>query len=82
VFFVSSAVSLGFLVLACSRFVLWFQLGSFIALMMALSSLASLTLLPPLVMLLRPRFLVGTPAVATTSDQAKGEGSDLRAEAG
>jgi len=85
IFFVSSAVSLGFLVLACSRFVLWFQLGSFIALMMALSSLASLTLLPPLVMLLRPRFLVtAPPAAAPSADDTDGtqDASDVRAKAG
>jgi hypothetical protein len=71
VFFVSSAVSLGFLVLACSRFVLWFQLGSFIALMMALSALASLTLLPALVMLLRPRFLLGQPRAVVLPEEAR-----------
>ena len=78
-FFVSSAVSLGFLVLACSRFVLWFQLGTFIALMMALSALASLTLLPPLVMVLRPRFLVGAPRAGEGQEDAAG---DQRAQAG
>jgi predicted RND superfamily exporter protein len=81
VFFVSSAVSLGFLVLATSSFVLWFQLGSFIALMMALSSLASLTLLPPLIMLLRPRFLVGRPEAEMPKPEAQAAFGH-RAEAG
>lgn len=80
VFFVSSAVSLGFLVLACSRFVLWFQLGSFIALMMAVSALASLTLLPPLIMLLRPRFLA--PSGAASPGRADVAAASRRAEVG
>jgi predicted RND superfamily exporter protein len=81
VFFVSSAVSLGFLVLACSRFVLWFQLGSFIALMMALSALASLTLLPALVMLLRPRFLLGQPRAVVLPEEGEAA-AGREAEAG
>jgi predicted RND superfamily exporter protein len=57
IFFVSSAVTLGYLVLAVSRFAAWVQLGVITALMMMVSSLAALTLLPALVLLLRPRFL-------------------------
>ena len=57
IFFVSSAVALGYLVLACSGFRPWVHLGGLTALMMALESLASVTVLPALVMVCRPRFV-------------------------
>ncbi len=55
--FVSSAVALGYLVLVASGFKAWVHLGGLTALMMVLSSLAAMTLLPALVIVLRPRFL-------------------------
>jgi hypothetical protein len=55
--FVSSAVALGYLVLVASGFTAWVHLGGLTALMMVLSSLAAMTLLPALVIVLRPRFL-------------------------
>jgi predicted RND superfamily exporter protein len=58
IFFVSSAVVLGYLVLVCSGFKPWVHLGGLTALMMALASAAAVTVLPALVMLLRPRFVV------------------------
>ena len=57
IFFVSSAVALGYLVLVTSGFRAWVHLGGLTALMMVLSSLAAMTLVPALVILLRPRFL-------------------------
>jgi uncharacterized protein len=58
IFFVSSAVALGYLVLVCSGFKAWVHLGGLTALMMALASTAAVTVLPALVMLVRPRFVV------------------------
>jgi predicted RND superfamily exporter protein len=58
IFFVSSAVALGYLVLVCSAFKAWVHLGGLTALMMALASTAAVTVLPALVMLVRPRFVV------------------------
>jgi len=57
IFFVSSAVALGYLVLVASGFRAWVHLGGLTALMMVLSSLAAMTVLPALVILVRPRFL-------------------------
>ena len=57
IFFVSSAVALGYLVLVASGFRAWVHLGGLTALMMVLSALAAMTLVPALVILLRPRFL-------------------------
>lgn len=57
IFFVSSAVALGYLVLVCSGFKPWVHLGGLTALMMALASAAAVTVLPALVMVLRPRFV-------------------------
>jgi uncharacterized protein len=57
IFFVSSAVAFGYLVLVASGFQAWVHLGGLTALMMVLSSLAAMTLVPALVILLRPRFL-------------------------
>ncbi len=58
VLFVSSAVTLGYLVLATSGFSAWVHLGGITALLMAVAALATLTVLPALVILVRPRFLV------------------------
>ncbi len=55
IFFVSSAVALGYLVLALSGFKPWVHLGGLTALLMVLASLAAVTVLPALVMLVRPR---------------------------
>jgi uncharacterized protein len=65
VFFVSSAVALGYLVLVCSAFKPWVHLGSLTALMMALASAAAVTVLPALVMVLRPRFVASGLQAAT-----------------
>ena len=59
IFFVSSAIAAGYATLLVSGFALWRQLGGYVALMMAASALATLTVLPALVLLVRPRFLGG-----------------------
>ncbi len=60
-FFVASAVAAGYLALTVSGFSIWRQAGVFVALMMATSALATLTLLPGLVLLRPPRFLRAPP---------------------
>jgi predicted RND superfamily exporter protein len=55
IFFVSSAVALGYLVLPLSGFLAWAQLGALTALMMAVSALATLTIIPALIMTTRPK---------------------------
>ena len=64
VFFVSSAVALGYLVLACSGFSIWMRLGALTAIMIGVSALATITIIPCLALLVRPRFLAGAPAGA------------------
>ena len=59
IFFVASAIAAGYATLLVSNFALWRQLGGYVALMMASSALATLTVLPALVLLVRPRFLGG-----------------------
>jgi len=62
VFFVASAIAAGNATLLASDFALWRQLGGYVALMMATSCLTTLTIVPALVLLLRPRKLVGAAA--------------------
>ncbi len=57
IFFVSSAVTLGYLVLPLSGFSLWIRLGVLTAVIVAVSAAASLTVIPALVLTFRPRFL-------------------------
>jgi hypothetical protein len=57
IFFVASAIAAGYATLFFSDFALWRQLGGYVALMMGTSALATLTVLPACVLLLRPRFL-------------------------
>ncbi len=73
IFFVSSAVALGYLVLVCSGFKGWVHLGGLTALMMALASAAAVTVLPALVMLVQPRFVFpGTVGALSTMRAAGG----------
>ena len=58
IFFVASAIAVGYATLLLSGFALWRELGAYVALMMATSALAALTVLPACVLLLRPRFLL------------------------
>ena len=64
VFFVASAIAAGNATLLVSDFALWRQLGGYVALMMATSCLTTLTIVPALVLLLRPRKLVGAAAAS------------------
>jgi len=57
ILFVASAIATGNAALLVSDFALWRQLGGYVALMMANSALAALSLLPALVLVTRPRFL-------------------------
>ena len=57
IFFVASAIAAGYATLLVSDFALWRQLGAYVALMMGTSALATVTVLPALVLLTRPRFL-------------------------
>jgi len=57
IFFVSSAVTLGYLTLVFSNFSAWMHLGGLTALIMTVSSLAAVSVLPALVMIVRPHFL-------------------------
>jgi len=64
VFFVASAIAAGNATLLTSDFALWRQLGGYVALMMATSCLTTLTIVPALVLLLRPARLAGASAGA------------------
>lgn len=65
VFFVSSAVGLGYLVLPFAGFSLWTRLGVLTTSLIAASAAATLTVLPAAILALRPRFLL------LRADQAK-----------
>jgi predicted RND superfamily exporter protein len=64
ILFVSSAIASGYLTLCFSGFAYHIRLGTLVALAMAVSSAGSLTLLPALVLVIRPSFL-GRPSPAT-----------------
>lgn len=57
IFFVSSAVAGGYMLLSLSGFRVWIYLGSLTTLMMVVSALGTLSLIPALVVLFRPKFL-------------------------
>jgi predicted RND superfamily exporter protein len=57
IFFVASAIAAGYATLIASNFALWRQLGVYVAIMMATSALATLTLVPALVLIFEPRFI-------------------------
>lgn len=57
VFFVASAIAAGNATLLASDFALWRQLGGYVALMMATSCVTTLTIIPTLVLLVRPKVL-------------------------
>lgn len=61
VLFVALAISAGFAVYLASDFYAFRILGFFVPLTMLVSCLTALTLLPALVLMLRPRFIVGDP---------------------
>ena len=57
IFFVSSAVALGYLVLPLSGFSIWIRLGFLTSVIVATSAIATLIVIPCLALLIRPRFL-------------------------
>ncbi len=57
IFFVSSAVALGYLVLPLSGFSIWIRLGLLTSVIVAVSAIATLVLIPALALLTRPSFL-------------------------
>ncbi len=57
ILFVSSAIAAGYLTLCFSGFAYHIRLGTLVAFAMAVSSIASLTVLPALIEVIRPRFL-------------------------
>jgi len=59
IFFVSSAVAVGYLVLPLSGFSIWVRLGFLTALIVSVSALATLLMIPALALTFRPRFLGG-----------------------
>jgi hypothetical protein len=71
VLFVSSAIAAGYLTLCGSGFGYHIRLGLLVAFAMVVSSAASLTLLPSLIVLLRPRFLQTVRPVGLPSAEAK-----------
>lgn len=58
--YVSSAIAGGYLVLCASKLAIHVELGGMVSLAMLVSSLATITLLPALTFLLKPRFLFVT----------------------
>jgi predicted RND superfamily exporter protein len=77
ILFVSSAVAFGYLVLPLSGFSIWRRLGVLTATLIGSSALGSVTILPSLLLVLRPRFLTSAAhdrvgidsAVAVAGDQ-------------
>lgn len=71
IFFVSSAVALGYMVLPFSGFSLWIRLGVLTATIVSVSALATLMVIPALALLIEPRFLrrhdSGAPRVPAAS---------------
>jgi predicted RND superfamily exporter protein len=60
VLFVALAISAGFAVYMASDFYTFYIVGFFVPLTMMVSSITALTLLPALVLLMRPRFIFGS----------------------
>ncbi len=57
IFYVSSAVALGYLVLPLSGFSIWIRLGFLTSLIVGVSAIATLALIPALALLTKPNFL-------------------------
>ncbi len=58
IFYVSSAVALGYMVLPLSGFSIWIRLGVLTSVIVAMSAIAALVMIPALALLVRPRFLM------------------------
>ncbi len=71
IFFVSSAVALGYMVLPFAGFSIWTRLGVLTALIISVSALATLTVIPSLALIGRPRFLVGDRLPPSAEQKAR-----------
>ena len=71
IFFVSSAVALGYMVLPFAGFSIWTRLGVLTALIISVSALATLTVIPSLALIGRPRFLVGDRLLSSAEEKAR-----------
>ncbi|GBD27601.1 Sulfolipid-1 exporter MmpL8 [bacterium HR30] len=71
IFFVSSAVALGYMVLPFSGFRMWIQLGALTATIVAVSALAAVTIIPALSLIVRPKFLAASPGYGLASADAE-----------
>ena len=66
------AIAGGYLVLCVSGFVFHLELGMLVALAMMVSSLAAITLLPALLLVIEPAFLfAATPAAAAPASPTR-----------
>ena len=63
IFFVSSAVAVGYMALPFSGFSLWARLGVLTAVIVSVSALAAIIAIPALLLVLRPRFIERIPAL-------------------
>lgn len=76
VFFVSSAVALGYMVLLFAEFSIWTRLGVLTATIISVSALATLTVIPALALVFKPRFLrrfvAAPPSAAPVARVASG----------
>jgi predicted RND superfamily exporter protein len=66
--YVSSAIAGGYLALCLSGFVFHIELGILVALAMVVSSLAAITLLPALALIIQPTFLFAVRSSDTGRD--------------
>jgi uncharacterized protein len=57
IFYVSSAITVGYMILAVSGFSIWMRLGLLTALAVSTSALATLTVVPALIVVFKPQFL-------------------------
>jgi predicted RND superfamily exporter protein len=72
VLFVALAISAGFGIYATADFYSFHIVGFFVPMTMIVSCLTALTLLPALVLLLRPRFIFGAKALPAVVDEPAG----------
>src|SRR5207249_10738151 len=75
ILFVSSAIAAGYLTLCFAGFAYHIRLGTLVALAMAVSSAGSLTVLPALLLVIRPSFLTAEPVAGPDPRAHCAEGS-------
>lgn len=69
IFFVSSAVALGYMVLPFSGFSLWIRLGALTATIVSVSALGAVTIIPALSLIVRPKFLAAASGAVPVQEQ-------------